>query len=256
MRRSWLFVCLLCGAAAAIAGEPVLKSGDSVVFLGDSITANSKASGYVNLVVAGLKTNGIEIKAINSGSSGASSADLLKRTDAQLGRKPKPALLLVSCGINDGKGYGNAIPVASFQTNLTAIVGKAQAAGVPVLLLTTTALECHRPADRGLKKQMDGRNAMLVPYNAYVRQLAEQQKCLLADINPDFQKALAAPAGAGGPLTENDGVHPALAGNAIMARVVLATLGLNPPQLARAEESWRAIAEAEAKPGDAPAKGK
>lgn len=245
MSRSLLLFCLLCCGSALMAGELAIKSGDSVVFLGDSITANSKGSGYVNLVGSGLKANGVEVKKINAGASGANSADLLKSCDSQIARKPKPALLLLSCGINDAKGYGNALPVEAFKTNITAIVDKTQAAGIRVLMLTTTALECHRPADRGMKKTIDNRNAALAPYNDFLRQEAVQTKCLLADINAEFLKALEQPAGAGSGLTANDGVHPVLQGNEIMARVVLTSLGFDKDQIAKAEVAWRGIAESE-----------
>ena len=43
--------------------ELVLKSGEKVAFLGDSITAQgwTNPHGYVRLVVAGLQANGVQI---------------------------------------------------------------------------------------------------------------------------------------------------------------------------------------------------
>jgi lysophospholipase L1-like esterase len=44
--------------------KPQVKSGDKICFIGDSITAMGQGNpyGYVNLAVAGLKANGIDVK--------------------------------------------------------------------------------------------------------------------------------------------------------------------------------------------------
>ena len=48
------------------AGEPLIKNGESIAFLGDSITAQGAAKplGYVRLVVSGLDANGIKVNSV------------------------------------------------------------------------------------------------------------------------------------------------------------------------------------------------
>ena len=51
--------------SAAEQNEILFKSGDKVAFLGDSITQlgyENKTLGYVNLVVDGMRENGIDIQ--------------------------------------------------------------------------------------------------------------------------------------------------------------------------------------------------
>ena len=51
--------------SAAEKNEILFKSGDKVAFLGDSITQlgyENKTLGYVNLVIDGMRENGIDIQ--------------------------------------------------------------------------------------------------------------------------------------------------------------------------------------------------
>ena len=73
-------------------------------------------------------------------------------------------------------------------------------------------------------------NKTLAPYNAFLRKLAAEKKCLLADTNADMQQALKElrkkyPRAKGNLLT-GDGVHMAPAGDMLMARCLLKAVGL------------------------------
>jgi lysophospholipase L1-like esterase len=84
-------------------------------------------------------------------------------------------------------------------------------------------------------------NQKLAAYNDFLRALAKEKMCLLADLNADMQKAVAA-AGAGqaGVLLTTDGVHMNPAGNKMMAEGVLKAFGLSAEQLELARKSWQA----------------
>src|SRR5262249_34814723 len=80
-------------------------------------------------------------------------------------------------------------------------------------------------------------NKKLADYNAFLRTLAAEKKCLLADLNADMQVALKAPKYPGLRLT-SDGVHMNPLGDRLMAEGILKGLGLNESQLRKANEQW------------------
>jgi len=74
-------VLMLGEASSEQAGEIAVKDGQTIAFLGDSITANGwiKLSGYVNLAIAGLKANGITVTVIPAGKGGNRSDQMHER---------------------------------------------------------------------------------------------------------------------------------------------------------------------------------
>ena len=61
--KGTLFACVASFAFLSQGGEKVVKNGDTLVFMGDSITdyGASRTHGYPNLVVKGLAPNGIAV---------------------------------------------------------------------------------------------------------------------------------------------------------------------------------------------------
>ena len=109
---------------------------------------------------------------------------------------------------------------------------KAQAAGVKVILLTSTMIR---------EDQGNDLNQKLLPYNQFIKTLAKEKKCLLADLNADMQAALKtfpADAPKGKQLT-SDGVHMNKAGNIMMARGVAKAFGLTKKQLDQSAKNWK-----------------
>ena len=217
----------LCAGAATAADIPV-KSGEKIAFLGDSITAmGTGPTGYVTLVVAGLKANGIEVTPIGAGHSGDTSGNMLSRLGPHV-IDQKPDWMTLSCGVNDVNNPRFGVPLDKFKENVTRIVDKAQAAGIKVILLTAT------PIGEDLSSP---KNQTLADYNAFLTALAAEKHCLLADLNADFAKILQK-----GPKKEKmllaDGLHPHKEGNRVMAIGILRTLGLSDEQMTRAEKAW------------------
>lgn len=220
-----LFVCIAAEA------KPAIKNGETIAFMGDSITAAgwSNPRGYVRLVMAGLKANGIEATAVPAGISGHKSDQMLERLQRDALDK-KPDWMTLSCGVNDVWHGAKGIPLDQYKTNITAIVNQCQAQGVKVMILTATVIG----------EDLDNENnRKLIPYNEFLRQLAKKKKCKLADLNQTFQKAIKADAAKPGLKFTGDGVHMNPAGDQIMAKGILEALGLSKAQLSKAQESWR-----------------
>ncbi len=209
-----------------------VKDGQKIAFMGDSITqAGAAPNGYVRLVISGLEAAGVKTTAIPAGISGHKSNQMLARLERDVLSK-KPDWMTLSCGVNDVWHGARGVPLDQYKVNITKIVDRCQAAGVKVVILTSTMIGEDEP---------NANNQKLAAYNDFVRSLAKEKKCLVADLNADMQAAIAAsPDKKGGKLLTSDGVHMNPAGNKMMATGVLKAFGLSPVQIKKAQASWSA----------------
>ncbi len=224
-------VCSGADAAAELAVP--IRSGDTIAFLGDSITA---AGIYCRLVTHGLKMQGVHPELVVSGVPGNTSKMMLERLDAVLATYPK--LLVLAAGVNDiwhgdptvkigvfQPSPGMGVNLEDYKTYVTGIVDRATAAGARVMLTTITPIR----EDPSFKLNVQARE-----YNAFLHALARERGLPLAPLH----EVMFAEIASGRRLT-GDGVHPGFDGHAIMAREILRTLGLDDEALAAAEREWR-----------------
>ena len=131
----------LAGAALLIStpasAEILVKDGQKVAFMGDSITQGGWGSpgGYVRLVVAGLEANGVKGTPIPAGISGHKSDQMLARLKKDALDK-QPDWMTLSCGVNDVWHGARGIPLDQYKTNITTILDQCAAAGTKVVVLT------------------------------------------------------------------------------------------------------------------------
>ena len=232
--RKFSFTTALIAAALSLAPlhaeAPADLDGKKIAFMGDSITEGGAApNGYVTLAIRGLAANGIKATAIPAGISGHKSNDMLARLEKDVLAK-KPDFMTLSCGVNDVWHGANGIPLDKYKENITQIVDKCQAAGIKVVILTSTMIGEDQP---------NPNNQKLIAYNDFLRSLAKEKKCLLADLNADMQAGIAkAGTDKKGNLYTGDGVHMNPLGNQMMATGVLKAFGLTAEQLAKAKKDW------------------
>jgi lysophospholipase L1-like esterase len=221
----------LHAADAAEKAIPV-KSGQKIAFLGDSITAaGAKTGGYCQLVLKGLKQEGIDASGVFAGISGHKSNQMLTRLEKDVISK-KPDWMTLSCGVNDVWHGARGVNLEDYGKNITEIVDQAQAAGIKVMILTSTMIKEDQSADL---------NQKLLPYNAFLRDLAKEKGCLLADLNTEMQEALKTfpeDAPKGKQLTR-DGVHMNAYGNFMMATGILRAFSVPEAKLTAVVKSWK-----------------
>ena len=226
---NWMAAALAIGmiGATAAQAEIAVSSGQKIAFLGDSITQGGVGpQGYVTLVIRGLEANGVKATMIPAGISGHKSNDMLGRLEKDVLSK-KPDWMTLSCGVNDVWHGANGVPLDKYKENITKIVEQCQRAGVKVMILTSTMIGEDQP---------NPNNQKLMAYNEFLRTLAKDKKCLLADLNADMQAAIAkAGPDKKGNLLTGDGVHMNPAGNVMMATGVLKGFGLSAEQIAKAQ---------------------
>jgi len=180
--------------ANAVAHEPL------VIFLGDSLTAGlglPSDQAFPALVADAMRGKGRPIRVVNAGVSGDTTSGGLDRVGWLL--EQKPDVLVVGLGANDAfRGQ----PVDRIETNLRAIVTRAKAAGVRVVLL-----------------------GMRVPTNygpEYTEAFAAIYPRVAKTESVDLMPFLLDGVGGHPELNLEDGVHPNREGQRIVAAHVLA----------------------------------
>lgn len=172
--------------AGLVNAAPVLAAPLDVLALGDSLTAGygvMAPDSFPAQLERALKAKGHDVRMINAGVSGDTSAGGLARLDWILASHPRAAI--VELGANDGL---RGLDPARMAANLDAIVAKLQGAGIEVLL---TGMEA--PPNLGT----DYAKA----YRAAFAQVAQTRKVAFY---PFFLEGVA-----GRPeLNQADGMHP------------------------------------------------
>jgi len=220
---------LLTVAMTAMA-DIAVKNGEKIAFLGDSITqAGARPNGYVRLAIRGLESAGVKASAIPAGISGHKSNQMLARLERDVLSK-NPNWMTLSCGVNDVWHGKRGVNLADYKINITKIVDRCQDAGIKVVLLTSTMIG---------EDKNNANNQKLSTYNDFLKELAREKKCLLADLNAGMQSIIDASGDKkNGKLLTSDGVHMNADGNKMMATGVLEAFGLNPEQIKTAQSSW------------------
>lgn len=189
------FLPLICATALAVQPAHATRT---LVFLGDSLTAGygvDVKEAYPSLIEARLKNKGMDWTVVNAGVSGDTTAGGLRRLDWLF--KQRIDVLFLCLGANDGM---RGLPVAEAERNLRAIVDKAKAKGVIVVLAGVQIPENYG-AD--YRKQ----------FSAIFPRLAKEKK---ATYLPFLLEGVAMRP----ELNQEDRIHPNAAGHKIMAENV------------------------------------
>ena len=226
MRTSFALAFSLIFTSALSQGALLVKDGDQIAFLGDSITQfGSVKAGYVNLVLKGLKHEGLKVGKIPAGVSGERATNMLARVNRVLGSKP--SLMTLSCGVNDVWQDKRGRHLDDFKFCVRSILDRAEKKGVKVVVMTATPV--HYPQDTVREETMKA-------YNAFLREEAKARGLALAETGDAVQEAIRRE-GADNPVTV-DGVHMAYPGNCEMAWAVLKALGVDPSHEAAIRAEW------------------
>jgi len=220
-----------CGKDLPPAPESsLLKSEDTIVFVGDSITEQGDMrGGYIRLLKDHLNRNytHFRVNILNAGRSGNKIDDISQRFERDVLRY-NPSWVVILIGINDvwqrldsTKHLNFYLP--HFASELDSLVARAQRQNIRVALCTTTVLteDIYYPG-----------NALLRLYNDEIRRVARNRSCLLIDLNTLFSDVLAKDnrTTQTSNLLTKDGVHLNNRGNRLMASAMLKAFGFGTPQ--------------------------
>ena len=185
------------------------ESNGRIVFLGDSLTAGlglAADASYPARLQRRLDEEGYRYEVVNAGVSGDTSAGGLRRLDWSL--EGDVRILVVALGANDGL---RGLPPEELKKNLSAILDRAAARGIPVVLAGMEA-----PPNNGPE---------------YTRQFRAAYADLAKTHTVRFVPFLLQGVAGLAELNQADGIHPNARGAQLVADRVWSTLE---PMLARA----------------------
>lgn len=194
-----LFIGLLI-VLAGFQQKPV----KTILFLGDSLTAGyglSPDQAFPAVAESLLKQKGKNVKVINAGISGETSAGGLARIDWVL--KQPVDILFLELGANDGL---RGLPVSETEKNLQGIIDKVKAKNKSVKVVLAGMMV---PPNMGKEYSSQFEKVFI--------NLATRNKCVRIPFLLD---------GVGGieRLNQADGIHPTAEGHRIVANTVVKTL--------------------------------
>lgn len=222
----------LLASSVCIAGEKLVADGQTVVFLGDSITHHgaNNAHGYVKLVVQGLAANGVNVKWFGAGVPGHKAWHMKDRFEKDVLSR-KPDLITIGAGVNDVWFAGPDCTLEKYRADMQDMITRAKAAGIRVVLLTPTSAYAN-----------EGDDGRIAAYAKCVEELAATNGLAVADTRRAFRALIDDPKtpklDANGRKATVDGVHMAPAGDRVLARAILKTFGLDDAEQAKAEAAW------------------
>jgi len=216
--------------ASPVFGDLVIKNGDSIAFLGDSLTQlgnDHKPNGYIHLIAEGLKEAGVNTVPIPAGIGGNTTVDMLARLDRDVISK-KPVWMTLNSGINDTP----KMEPEEFGANLAKIVDRATAAGIKVILLNTTLAGGENLTSPETLKRLR--------FCEEFKKLATERHLILVDLNTAMVKAVTElnKDGTKGLKLTYDGTHLNGLGNQIIAKEILRVLGVSETTLAALRKHW------------------
>jgi lysophospholipase L1-like esterase len=201
-----------------------LKDGETIVFLGDSITQQGAGEkGYVTLFRQAIEKSRPDsgIKVIGAGIGGNKVPNLEARLDKDV-LSHKPNVVVIYIGINDvwHSTRGQGTEIGAFETGLKSLIKRCSDAGARVILSTPSVID----------EKHDGSNAldmMLDEYSAVSRKVAMETGTTMLDLRAAFIANLKEYNTANEPkgILTGDGVHLNDAGNRFVAVRMLEVVG-------------------------------
>jgi lysophospholipase L1-like esterase len=221
----WL-VCLPLAGVAWTQGDFYLKDGDRVVFYGDSITEQRLYTTYAETYVV-TRFPQLNVRFVHSGVGGDRvTGGWAGPIDLRLNRDVfpyKPTVMTIMLGMNDGsyRAFDPKI-FETYSTGYRYILDSVKST-FPDIRLTLIQPSPYDDVTRPAGFE-GGYNAVLVRYGQFVKELAQQQECSVADLNTslvaDLEKAKATDAETAKKIIP-DRVHPGPSGHLLMAEALL-----------------------------------
>jgi lysophospholipase L1-like esterase len=206
-----------------------LEDGDSIVFLGDSITHQCLYTQYVEDFFY-TRYPKIRLKLHNSGVGGAKAWDALQRFDDDVA-KYKPKYVTVLLGMNDGRYVGyNDEYFQTYRQDMTQLIGKLKAIKAKPIVMTPTMFD-SRAARAGKRQRapetLELYNSVLAYYGTWLREVSVENGFGFVDMySPLNNLTLAARKKDPNFTLIRDAVHPDPPGQVVMAFAIIDDMGL------------------------------
>ena len=221
-RKLWLSLVAATLLAGCTGGKLSMKTGERIVFFGDSITEQGvKPGGYVTLIREDLETRypDLAIELIGAGVSGNKVPDLQNRLSRDVISK-KPNVVVIYIGINDVWHWKlnnlKGTTEQQYESGLREIIARIKYYGAEVILCTPSVI--GEIPDTTYRQ-----NLMLNKYSAISRKVAKDIGVRVCDLHAAFETYLTVnnPDKKEKGILTVDGVHLNDAGNKFVAKEIL-----------------------------------
>jgi lysophospholipase L1-like esterase len=207
------------------------EDGDSIVFLGDSITHQRLYTQYVEDFFY-TRFPQVRLKFHNSGVGGAKAWDALQRFDRDVAAY-KPKYVTVLLGMNDGRyqPYNEEIFQTYFK-DMTTVIERIKAIGAQPILMTPTMFDGQ--VARGRKRWPEETcalyNSVLAYYGSWLRDVADESDFRFVNMYSPLNQLTRLQRKTDDDFTlVADAVHPGPPGQLVMAYAIIDDLGLRKP---------------------------
>ncbi|QDT40383.1 GDSL-like Lipase/Acylhydrolase [Gimesia alba] len=206
-----------------------LKSGDSIVFLGDSITHQCLYTQYVEDFFY-TRYPKMRLKFHNSGVGGAKAWDALARFDRDVAAY-KPKYVTVLLGMNDGQYQPfNETIFQTYYKDMQELIAKIKGIGAQPILMTPTMFDA-RAARMGKRKRdpaaVELYNSVLAYYGTWLREVAAESGFGFVDMySPLNNITLTARQKDPSFTIIKDAIHPDPPGQVVMAYALLSDMNV------------------------------
>lgn len=235
---SWLlFAVALFSALPVMSEEPLpplgrleLQDGDSIVFLGDSITHQRLYTQYVEDFFY-TRMPHVRLKLHNAGVGGARAWDALARFDQDVAAY-KPKYVTILLGMNDGtyQPFNQAI-FDTYQQDMTKLLDRIKEIGAQAIPMTPTMFDARADRAKANSKRDPNSqalyNSVLAYYGTWLREVSVERGLGFVDMwgplnNITLEQRETDPAF----TLIKDAVHPEQNGQVVMATAIINDLGL------------------------------
>ncbi|HYG73938.1 MAG TPA: SGNH/GDSL hydrolase family protein [Planctomycetota bacterium] len=208
-------------------GGLVLKKGDRVAIVGDSITEQKLYSKYIELYLIACMPE-LDLKCMQYGWSGETAGGFKNRMENDL-KLFEPNVVTTCYGMNDGgykpfnEGTGN-----TYYNAMNQIVTKLKASGATVVVGSPGAVDFKFFKGGGEQPKMY--NATLASLRDIAKKIADEQKMPFANVYDAMYSAMEkakAALGENYDVCGKDGFHPGPNGHLLMAYAFLKGMGLD-----------------------------
>jgi lysophospholipase L1-like esterase len=235
-RSAVIVVLLLAGSRPGLSDDlkaPLAKlelnDGDSIVFLGDSITHQRLYTQYVEDYFY-TRMPQVRLKLHNAGVGGARAWDALQRFDKDVAAY-KPKYVTILLGMNDGsyQPFNQGI-FDTYRNDMTAVLAKIQEIGATPIPMTPTMFDARAKRagkNPGNPESTTLYNSVLTYYGTWLRETSVEQGFGFVDMwgplnNITLERRKTEP----NFTLIRDAVHPDAPGQVVMAVAIITDLGL------------------------------
>ncbi len=219
-------ICILvCGLASA---EPVLKKGDRLAIVGDSITEQKQYSKFMETYLLACEPQ-LDVQVFQFGWGGERAPGFANRQENDLAFW-KPTVITTCFGMNDGsyRAYEDQIG-ATYRKGMEDIIARFKKDGARFVVGGPGVVdsETFRREDPDFDRVY---NDNLSKLDGIAKELARENGFAHANVFGDMMSAMGkakAVHGAGYHVAGGDGVHPSANGQLVMAHAFLKGLGFD-----------------------------